>query len=89
MKYLVWLASFIDIYLGFRFFLNVIHVLHTSKYSQSATIIYAILFLSMGLCGLYFSLLKNNDKLALIICIGPWILFLLFLFFTMISSDYK
>jgi hypothetical protein len=89
MKFVIWILSVINIYLGSRNFLNVIHVLQDSKYSQSATTVFAILFLGMGIAGLYFSLVKNNYKLALIVEVGPWILALLFLVFNMMTSDYK
>jgi hypothetical protein len=89
MKFVIWILSAINIYLGIINFLNVIHVLQDSKYSQSATTVFAILFLGMGIAGLYFSLAKNNYKLALIVEAGPWIIALLFLVFNMITGDYK
>jgi hypothetical protein len=64
-------------------------VLQTSKYSQTATASFALLFLLMGLGGIYFSFIKSNDKMALLISLGPWILSLLFIFITMLTSDYK
>lgn len=89
MKYIVWLISAINIYLGIHCLLNVLHILQNSKYSQGATALYAILFLGMGIGGFYFSIACNNQKLALLISIGPWILALLFLLFTLLTSDYK
>ena len=89
MKVLVWIVSILNIYLGIRSFLNVINVLQDSKYSQGATAVFAALFLGMGIFGLYFSLVKNNYKLALLVEVGPWILALLFLLFTMLTSDYR
>jgi len=89
MKYLVWLISAINIYLGIHCLLNALHILQNSKYSQGATALYAILFLGMGIGGFYFSIAGSNQKLALLISIGPWILALLFLLFTLLTSDYK
>ncbi len=89
MKFLIWLLSITNIYLGTKNLLNAIHVLQDSKYSQGATVVFAILFLSMGIGGLYFLLAKHNYKLALLVEIGPWVLALLFLLFNMLTSDYK
>ena len=89
MKYFIWIISLINIYLGLRNFLNVIHVLNSSKYSKTSTAVFAVLFLGMGIAGLYIYLAKNNPKLALLIGIGPWVLALLFLLFNMLTEDYK
>jgi hypothetical protein len=88
MKYIIWILSILNIYIGMRCFLNVINVLQDSKYSQGATVVFAILFLSMGIGGLYFAW-KENYKLALLIELGPWVLGLLFLFVNMLIGDYK
>jgi hypothetical protein len=89
MKFLVWLICAVDVYLGFRCFLNAIHVLHTSKYSQTTTVIFAVLFLGLGAAGFYFSIFKSNPQLALLIAFGPWVLALVVLFITMITSNYQ
>lgn len=89
MKYIIWLISSINIYLGFNCLLNVLHILQTSKYSQGATIVFAVLFLSLGIAGFYLSIFKAEYKMALIISIGPWLLSLLFLLFNMLTGDYK
>ena len=81
--------SALNIYIGMRFFLNVIHVLDTSKYSKSATLIYAILFLGLGILGLYFAIIKSNTKLGLWIGVGPWVCGLIVLLITMLTSPYK
>jgi len=88
-KILIGLISALNIYLGMRFFLNVIHVLDTSKYSKTATAIYAVFFLTIGVLGLYFSLIKSENKIALWIGIGPWIIILVFLLFNMVTGDYN
>lgn len=56
MKYLVWLISSVNVYFGLRCFLNAIHVLKTSKYSQGTTVLFAVLFLGLGAAGFYFTL---------------------------------
>ena len=89
MRYITWILCSINIYLGLRCFLNAIHVLQTSKYSQSATVIFAILFLGMGIGGFYMSLVNHNDKLAMLISIGPWLIALLILLLNMLTGDYK
>ena len=88
MKYLVWLLSAVNVYLGIRAFLNVIHVLHTSKYSQAATAIFAVLFLSLGIAGFYLSV-TDRAKLALLVALGPWVLAVVILFFSMVTGKYQ
>ncbi len=89
MKFIVWIIIAINIYLGFDAFLNVIGVLQSSKYSRTATIVFALLFLGMGLYGLYLAFIKQNYKGALWLGIGPWLLALIFLLINMLISDYK
>jgi len=88
-KILVVLISTVNVYLGFRFFLNVIHVLNTSKYSRTATAIYAVVFLGMGVLALYFSFIRAENKIALWIGVGPWLFILVFLLINMVTGDYK
>lgn len=88
-KILSGIISLVNGYIGLRFFLNVIHVLNTSKYSKTATAIYAVLFLAMGALGLYFSFVKGENKMALWIGIGPWLIILVFLLINMLTGDYK
>ena len=38
-----------------------------SKYSQTTTVIFAVLFLGLGAAGFYFSIFKPNMKIALLI----------------------
>jgi len=89
MKFLVWLISALNVYLGLRCFLNAIHVLQTSKYSQTTTVIFAILFLGLGAAGFYFSIVKPDLKLALMIAFGPWVLALVVLFLQMILGNHQ
>lgn len=88
MKYCVWLISIINLYFGLRCFLNAIHVLHTSKYSQGTTVTFAVLFLTLGAAGLYCSIARGDQKLGLLIGFGPWLLALLVLFISMTTSKY-
>jgi hypothetical protein len=87
MKYLVWLLSAVNAYFGSRCFLNAIHVLHTSKYSQTSTTIFAFLFLTLGLAGFYFG--GRDPRTGLLIAIGPWVLGLAVLFFSAITGDHR
>jgi hypothetical protein len=89
MKYFVWLISAVNVYLGLRASLNAVGVLQTSKYSQATTVIFAILFLGLGVAGFYISIAKNNPKLALLVAFGPWVLAMIVLFITMVTSDYQ
>ena len=89
MRVIVWLVSALNVYFGLRSLLNAIGVLQTSKYSQAATVIFTVLFLGLGAAGFYVSIVKNNPKLGLLVAVGPWALALVFLFITMITSDYK
>jgi hypothetical protein len=87
-KCIVWLICAVNVYFGLRCFLNAIHVLHTIKYSQTTTVIFAVLFLVLGVAGLYFSIFRPNMKLALLIAFGPWVLGFVVLFFSMTTSRY-
>jgi hypothetical protein len=89
MKILFWIISVFNIYQGLYFFLNAVHLLGSSKYSQKATVIFAILFLVMAAGGIYFVLRRNNYRTALLLSLGPWILGFIFLLFNMLFSDYK
>ncbi len=86
MKYLVWLISSVNVYFGLRCFLNAIHVLQTSKYSQGTTVLFAILFLGLGAAGFFFTLARNDPKLGLLIAFGPWVLAVVILFIAMITG---
>lgn len=87
MKYLVWVISGINLYFGFRAFLNAIHVLQTSKYSQATTVVFAILFLGLGAYGVYAARTNVNPRTGLLIGIGPWVLALAVLFITLVTSN--
>jgi hypothetical protein len=89
MKFFVWIIIAINIYFGLDAFLSAIGVLQSSKYSRTATIVFALLFLGMGIGGLYVALVKHNFKTALWLGIGPWILALIFLLINMMTADYK
>lgn len=89
MKYLVWLISAANLWFGGRSFLNAIHVLQTSKYSQRTTVIFAVLFLGLGVAGFYVSIARHDPKLGLLVAAGPWVLALVILFVTMMTSNYQ
>ena len=89
MNYFIWFISCINLYFGINCLLNAMNILHNSKYSQSATKVFAALFLLMGIGGFYFSIFKPSLKLALSVALGPWLLALAFLLITMMTSDYK
>jgi hypothetical protein len=89
MKYVVWLVSALNVYMGLRAALNAIGVLQTSKYSQATTVIFAILFLGLGAAGFYVTIARSNPKLGLLVAVGPWLLAFVVLFITMVTSDYK
>lgn len=89
MKFLAWILIIVNAWFGVRAFLNAIHVLQTSKYSQTATVVFALLFISMTAAGIYFLLVKQDTRLAMWIGTGPWALALLFLLFNMFTQDYR
>ena len=89
MTYLVWLLSAANLWFGGRSFLNAIHVLQTSKYSQRTTVIFAVLFLGLGAAGFYLSIARHNPKVGLLVAAGPWVLALVVLFVTMLTSNYQ
>jgi hypothetical protein len=88
-KYLVWLLSAANLWFGGRSFLNAIHVLQTSKYSQRTTVIFAVLFLGLGIAGFYVTLARQNPRLGLLLAAGPWVLAVVVLFITMLTSNYQ
>ena len=89
MKILAWLLSGINVYFGLRCLLNAVGVLQTSKYSQTTTVIFAVLFLGLGAAGFYCSIVRHDAKLALLVSLGPWLLALVVLLFTMMTSSYQ
>lgn len=89
MKYLVVLLSAINLYFGGRCFLNFVGVLQTSKYSRGATGVFAVLFIGLGALGCLLALVKGDVKLGLLIAVGPWILGLVILLFSMLTSSYQ
>jgi hypothetical protein len=89
MKAFVWLISAVNVYLGLRGALNAVGVLQTSKYSQTTTVIFAILFLALGGAGFYYTIAKNNPKLGLVVSCGPWVLAVVVLFIQMTTSKHQ
>ena len=89
MKILVWLVSALNLYFGVRAALNAIHVLHDSKYSQTTTVVLAVLFLGLGAAGLYCSIVRDDPKLGLLIALGPWVLGVVFLLITLMTGNYQ
>ena len=86
MKFIVWLVSALNLYFGLRCFLNAIHVLHTSKYSQTTTLIFAILFLAFGAAGFYVTIGMGNTRLGLLVSVGPWLLAIVIMFLALITG---
>ena len=78
----------VDAYIGIRFLLNVAGVLQTSKYSPGATALYAVIFLVMSALGFYFLFSRTNDRWLFLLSIGPWLLILTIMLFSMIFGDY-
>jgi len=89
MKYIVWLISAVNVYFGARCFLNAIGVLQTSKYSQTTTVIFTVLFLGLGAAGFYLTIVRHAPRLGLLIAFGPWVLGFVVLFVTMVTSSYQ
>lgn len=78
-----------DAVIGFRFFLNVIRVLDTTRYSMTATAIYAVLFLGLAAVGFYFLFIQPDTKKALLISAGPWIGMLAVSVISLVTGDYR
>ncbi len=89
MKLIAWILIALNAWFGIRALLNAFHVLHTSKYSQTATVAFAILFLAMTAASIYFLLMKNDIRLAFWTGIGPWLIAGLFLLLNMFTQDYR
>lgn len=89
MKYLAIIIAVLNLYIGFRFFLNAINVLQTSKYSMRSNIVFAILFLLLGAVGIYYSFFEVNYSIASLVGAGPWVLGLFILLINLVSEDHK
>jgi hypothetical protein len=87
-KYLALAIAALNLYLGMRCFLNLVHVLNDSKYSTASTTVFAILFLTLGAASVYYTIWSANPKLALWLGIAPWLLSFVVLFFSMLMSDH-
>jgi len=89
MKYLAIIIALLNLYIGFRFLLNVINVLQTSKYSKRSNLIFALLFLGLGGIGIYYTFFAVNYSIASIVGAGPWAIGLFILLINLVSEDYK
>ena len=89
MKYLAIAIAAFNLYIGVHNFLNVINVLHNSKYSNASTAVFAFLFLGLGAAAIYFAIWGGNTRLAMWLGAGPWLLSLVVLFFSMILSNHQ
>ncbi len=89
MKYLALFLSAANIYFALRCFLNVFGMLQTTKYSLTTTGIFGGIYLAMGIAGFYYSIVKANQKMALLVAGGPWIIAIVFLLMNMVTGDYK
>jgi hypothetical protein len=78
-----------DAYLGIRFLLNSLNILQTTKYSKGATLLYGILFTGLAIAGVYFLFFRNQQRWALWIGLGPWLLLLVIQLAVMLFSDYN
>jgi hypothetical protein len=78
-----------DAYLGIRFLLNSLNILQTSKYGKGATLLYGILFAGLAIAGVYFLFFRNQQRWALWIGLGPWLLLLVIQLAVMLFSDYN
>jgi hypothetical protein len=87
MKFFALAIAAVNLLLGTRCFLNLIHVLHTAKYSTATTALFAVLFLGFAAAAIYFALWGGNVKLALWLGAGPWALAIVVLFFSMIVGS--
>jgi hypothetical protein len=89
MKYLAIIISLLNLYIGLRFFLNVIRLLQTSKYSRRSTTLFALLFLLLTAGGIYYTFYDVNYPIAIVVGAGPWAIGLFVLIINFISEDYK
>ncbi len=78
-----------DAIIGFRFFLNVIRVRNTSKYSPTATALYAFIFLGLAIAGFYYLIFSPGSPLVFWISMAPWALMGSILFISMVTGSYK
>jgi len=89
MKIFAWIISILNLYFGITNLLNAFGILNDSNYSVTSNWVFGILFLGLGAASIYFLLAKDNNTLAALMGISPWILGLVFLLSNMLTSDYK
>jgi drug/metabolite transporter (DMT)-like permease len=88
LKLIAFILLAADAIIGFRFFLNVIGVLDTTKYSMLATTLYAVIFLLLAAAGFYFLFIQPDTRKALLISLGPWALMLVVMLVSLATGDY-
>lgn len=89
MKYLVWVATLGSLYLGVKSFLNVVDLADDSPYSEGATAVYAVLWLSIAFGALYVTTFKRRAGWGLVIAVGPFVLLVAVLFVAVTTGDWQ
>ncbi len=89
MKYLAWLASAGSVYLGVKSLLNVIGLADDSPYSQGATAVYAVLWLSIAGSALYLTTFRKRAGWGLAIAVGPFVVLVLVMFAVLATGDWR
>lgn len=87
MKVFVWSITLVNLYFGGNALLNAVVLLQSSKYARSTTVVFAILFLGMGAFGAHTAWTSGNMRTALGIGIGPWLIALVVMIFTLLLSN--
>jgi hypothetical protein len=87
MKVIALTLAALNLFLGTRCFLNLVGVLHTSKYATSTTASFAVLFLGFGLATVWFAFWGGNPRLAVWLAIGPWALAIAVMFIQLVVGN--
>lgn len=86
MRVLTLIVASLNLFLGARALLELLGVLNSSKYATSTTALFAVLALGLGGACLWFAFVARNPRLGLTLAVGPWVIGLLVVFVSLVTS---
>lgn len=89
MKMFIIMMSLINAFLGMKYLCNAAGILQNSKYARTTDGIFAFILLLMCAGSLYLLWGHHNDRWALVVALGPWIVIGLVIFFSMVFGKYQ
>jgi len=82
MKYLVWVAAAINVWIAIRWMIN------GSNYAVATTVIFIIVLLLTSAGALYVSHWAQKPGMGLLVATGPWILIIVGAFLSLAFGKY-